>query len=87
MLTMPAIWLSDCLFACLRVSEPAALWLLCVALFRARYSLLMLAAPVLLAGLPLWQPRGTLYSLLLPRTYRKHEVSRSRAPAGPGRQR
>jgi len=77
---MPAIWLSDCLFACLRVPEFPALWLLLSALFRARYSLLTLALPVVLAvvAIRVW-PRGTLYSLLLPRTYRKHEVSRSRA--------
>jgi hypothetical protein len=46
-----------------------ALWPLCSTIFRARYSLLTLAAPVVLASFAMRRPRGTLYSLLLPRVY------------------
>lgn len=49
-------------------------------LFHARYSLLTLAAPAAFACLALWVwPRGTLYSLLLPRMFRDHQPNRSRA--------
>lgn len=50
------------------------------AIFHARYSLLTLAAPGVFACLALWVwPRGTLYSLLLPRMFRDHEASSPRA--------
>jgi hypothetical protein len=58
------------------------LWPLCSTIFRARYSLLTLVLPPVLAALALFVwPRGTLYSLLLPRQFRNHEVSRRRALA------
>ena len=58
------------------------LWYLCSTIFRARYSLLTLLLPPALAALALFVwPRGTLYSLLLPREFRNHDVSRTRALA------
>ena len=65
-------WLRNCVFP--------ALWLLLSTLFRARYSVLTLALPPLLAALAAWVwPRGTLYSLLLPRGYFNNQISRQRA--------
>lgn len=58
------------------------LWCLCVTIFRGRYSLLTLLLPPLLAVAALWRrPRGTLYSLLLPRGYRDGSVMLGRTLA------
>ncbi len=63
-------------------TQSDVVWYLCSTVFRARYSLLTLALPPLLAGIALFVwPRGTLYSLLLPRGFRNHDVSRQRALA------
>ena len=56
-------------------STSDVLWLFFSTLFRARYSLLTLTAPAFLAVWALWwRPRGTLYSLLVPRVYKSAHI-------------